>query len=100
MSIDHLLGDTCLIEPPAGHSATGPLFGPGVASRCRIEDAAELLRDNLGEQAPATARLFLPLGTPIAAGARVTIGGRVLTAVTVAVIPGRAGPHHVEVRLR
>lgn len=100
MSFEALLASACQIERYAGQSVRGPRYDPPVVEPCRYEDAVEMVRDAAGVEVLSTGLLFLCAAAPITAQSRVTVAGRTTTAVQVSAVPGAAGVHHLEVRLR
>lgn len=95
-----LLDRTCTVEAYGGAGATGPVYAAPVVEACRYEDVRELVTDGQGREVTATGLLFLPATSAVNAEARVTVDGRVTTAITVSKFDDEATVHHVEARLR
>lgn len=100
-----MLRNTVTVEPYLGNSANGPLYGPGVAVACYLEDGRQITRRKDGTEATSVARFFarpesLPDG--LDPGSRVTLPDGRHTAVIQAQHYGGAGlptPDHYEVSL-
>ncbi|WP_017972523.1 hypothetical protein [Actinopolyspora halophila] len=89
------------IAPYEGHSATGPVYGDPVTHRAFVEDRNRLVRNGQGEEVTSSTTVYLPPGTAVPTGSRVTTPARTSTALSVSIHDGGnlPTPDHVEVAL-
>ena len=100
-----LLRNEVTVEPYQGNTANGPLYGPGVAVACYLEDGRQITRRDDGTEATSIARFFtrldaLPDG--LAPSSRVTLPDGRKTSVIQAARYDGAGlptPDHWQVSL-
>lgn len=92
---------TISVEPYIGSGARGPQFGAAVDVTCRVEEKVQLVRANTGVEAVSSSQVYCDLEENIPAESRVTVNGRVTTALSVATFDtgGRSALDHKEVFL-
>ena len=90
------------VEPYAGESSTGQLYGPLTVVRCFLDEQTRAVRTPGGEQVTSTSTAYADLGTIAPALSRVTLpGGRTTTVIQAKRRDGqRLGtPNHLEIQL-
>ena len=90
------------VEPYAGESSTGPVYGPPVAVRCLLDEQTRAVRTAGGEQVTSTSTAYADLDTAAPPLSRATLpGGRVTTVIQAKRRDGRrlGTPNHLEIQL-
>lgn len=91
------------IEPYAGNSAYGPVFGVAVAGvRCLVEEQNRLVRASNGDEVVSSTTVYCKPGTAAPAKSRITLpDGRVTTVIARLDRDGKGlgTPNHVELQL-
>lgn len=99
---DWLLPHTSVIEPHEGDGAYGPIFGPAVSEPCLVDDERRMVRDAQGAEIVSNTTIIYRPGTRCPEGSRITVNGRVVTAIASYSRDGGGlpTPDHVEVVCR
>ncbi len=99
---DWLLRHQAQIEPFEGDGAYGPVYGAAVTVNCLVDDERRMVRDAQGAETVSDTTIFFPPRTRCPEGSRVTVNGRVTTAITSFSRDGGGlpTPDHVEVVCR
>lgn len=94
-----MLVHTVIIEPRLGISGHGPTYGPPEEHDCLIDDVEKLDRAARDQEALDPVEFWLVPGAVVPVGSRVTIRGRIATALKVATRDGGGlpTPDHVQV---
>lgn len=96
-----LIRQVVTVKPLIGHSAYGPIYGPELKLRCRVESKRRLVRDKDGNEVVSEATLYCGPDTNITVGSEVHIDGTkyVVLQVKPHYLPN-GKVHHVEVVLQ
>lgn len=90
------------VEPYAGESSTGSLYGRPVAVGCLLDEQTRAVRTPGGEQVTSTSTAYADLGTVAPPLSRVTLpGGRTTTVIQAKRRDGKqlGTPNHLEIQL-
>lgn len=90
------------VEPYAGESSTGHLYGPPTAVRCLLDEQTRAVRTAGGEQVTSTSTAYADLETEAPALSRVTLpGGRKTTVIQAKRRDGKklGTPNHLEIQI-
>lgn len=90
---------TISIEPFLGSGAYGSAYGPPVSVVCHVEDAIRLVRTSAGDEVVSSSTVYCDPTVVIPPESRVTVNGRVTSALTVSDFSGRSRLAHLEVAL-
>lgn len=97
---DHLLRHTIVVEPYAGQSGTGPVYGLPRTVRCHLEPARESQRRGTDRGPGDTTLCIAQLDDAdvLTLDARITLDGRQVEVRTrkLRTFPGGPVPEHVE----
>ncbi|MGS2641682.1 hypothetical protein [Streptosporangium sp. G12] len=97
-----LLVHTVIVEPFEGEGPVGPEYGDETVVRCFVDDKPQLVRGPTGAEVVSGTTVYAPLDTVCPVGSRVTVNGRVTTALTSSRRDGGGlpVPDHLEVVLQ
>jgi hypothetical protein len=91
---------TAIVEPYEGTGPVGAIYGPAVTVRCYATSRPLLVRTATGDAQITQTVLYLPAGTVVPVGSRVTVNGRTATVERVdEQDAGPTGPNHLRVAL-
>lgn len=103
--IGRMFQQECQVEPFTGEGAKGPVFGPGVTVRCRVQEAETYANGRDGSadrhEVTATTTVYMPFTAACPPRSRVTLPtGEIGTAVEVHrhAVPARLAHLKVVVR--
>lgn len=94
-----LLRQTVAVEPYAGESATGPLYGAAVEYPARIQPKRRQVRDRAGDITVSDAVAFLRPDAVVAVGDRVSVEGCIYRVLAAAPAMGLTRCEHIEATL-
>lgn len=96
-----LLRHTVSVEPLTGEGGNGPTYGPAATVRCFRDDKRRLVRGRDGSEVVSETTLYMRPAEDCPVGSRVTLPGRVSTAITSTRRDGGGlpTPDHLEVIL-
>lgn len=98
----YLLRHTVTVEPYAGDSAYGPVYGPPAVVRCFLDERTRTVRRADGEEVTSSSTFYARLDTDCPAESRVTLPTGRVTTVIAALRRDGGGlptPDHLEVQL-
>ncbi|WP_042170093.1 hypothetical protein [Streptomyces sp. NBRC 110035] len=90
------------VEPYAGESSTGPLYGTATPVPCLLDEQTRAVRTPGGEQVTSTSTAYADLATTAPPLSRVTLpGGRTTTVIQAKRRDGKrlGTPNHLEIQL-
>jgi len=90
------------VEPHAGESSTGTLYGPPATVACLLDEQTRAVRTPGGEQVTSTSTAYADLDTEAPPLSRVTLpGGRTTTVIQAKRRDGKGlgTPNHLEIQL-
>ncbi|MBE4783909.1 MULTISPECIES: hypothetical protein [Streptomyces] len=90
------------VEPPAGESSRGPLYGMPTTVKCLLDEQTRAVRTPGGEQVTSTSTAYAGLGENVPPLSRVTLpDGRVTKVIQTKRRDGKklGTPNHLEIQL-